>query len=82
MLLKFAQKISVQLQNKKESYFLQNFDELIIKYHDELVNQKIQLIYLRLERHWEKLCLNITKLSNSDIVLSISWLRSINSIIT
>ena len=38
MLFQFAQKISVQLQEKKESYSLQNFNKLIIKYHDELVN--------------------------------------------
>ena len=38
MLLKFAQKINAQLQNKKESYFLRNFDELIMKYYDELVD--------------------------------------------
>ena len=81
MFSEFAQKISAQLQNKKESYFLQNFDELIMKYHNELVNQKIRLIHLRLKRHWKKLRLNITELSDSDIVLSISWFRSINSMI-
>ena len=69
------------MQEKKESYSLQNFNESIMKYHDELVNQKIWLIQLRLERHWEKLRLNITKLSESDIVLDILWLCSINSMI-
>jgi len=36
---------------------------------------------LRLEWHWEKLRLNVTKQSNSDIVLDISWLRMINLMI-
>jgi len=36
---------------------------------------------LRLERHWKKLCLDVTKQSNSDIVLDISWLHMINSMI-
>jgi len=36
---------------------------------------------LRLERHWEKLCLDITTQSDSNIVLDISWLCIINSII-
>ena len=40
MLSQFVQKINIQLQEKKESYFLQNFNELIIKYYNELVNQK------------------------------------------
>ena len=51
MLSEFAQKINAQLQNKKESYFLQNFNESIMKYHDELIDQKIRFIYLRLEKH-------------------------------
>ena len=51
MFSEFAQKINAQLQNKKESYFLRNFDESIIKYHDELVDQKTRFIYLRFERH-------------------------------
>ncbi len=36
---------------------------------------------MRLERHWEKLCLDITTQSDSNIVLDISWLCIINSII-
>jgi len=36
---------------------------------------------LRLERHWEKLRLDVTKQSDSDIVLDISWLHMINSMI-
>ena len=41
MLFQFTQKIDAQLQEKKEFYSLQNFNELIMKYHNELVNQKI-----------------------------------------
>jgi len=36
---------------------------------------------LRLERHWKKLRLNVTKQSESNIVLDISWLHMINSMI-
>ena len=52
-----------------------------MKYNDEQVNQKIWLIQLRLDRHWEKLRLDIMKLLNSDIILNISWLKSTNSMI-
>ena len=52
-----------------------------MKYHDELVNQKTWLIHLKIDKHWEKLRLNVTKLSESDIVLDILWLRSINLMI-
>jgi len=60
------------LQKKKESYNLQNFDETLMKYNNELINQETQLIHLRLEHHWEKLHLNVMKQSDSDIVLDIS----------
>ncbi len=69
------------MQKKKESYNLQNFNEILMKYNNELVNQKIWLIHLKLERHWKKLHLDVTKQSDSDIVLNISWLRMINSMI-
>ena len=36
---------------------------------------------MRLERHWKKLRLNVTKQSESNIVLDISWLHMINSMI-
>ncbi len=52
-----------------------------MKYNNELIDQETQLIHLRLERHWEKLRLDVTKQSGSDIVLDISWLRTINSMI-
>ncbi len=52
-----------------------------MKYNNELIDQETRLIYLRLERHWEKLRLDVTKQSDSDIVLDISWLRMINSMI-
>ncbi len=77
----FAEKAQISTQKKKESYNLRNFDETLMKYNNELINQETQLIHLRLERHWEKLHLNVTKQSDSDIVLDISWLRMINSMI-
>ena len=60
---------------------MRNFDESFMKYNDEQVNQKIWLIQLRFDRHWKKLRLDITELSSSDIVLSISWFRSTNPMI-
>ncbi len=69
------------MQKKKESYNLQNFDETLMKYNNKLIDQKIQFIHLRLERHWKKLCLNVMKQSDSDIVLDILWLHMINSMI-
>ncbi len=77
----FAEKTQISTQKKKESYNLWNFDETFMKYNNKLIDQETQLIYLRLERHWEKLRLDITKQSDSDIVLDILWLRMINSII-
>ncbi len=69
------------MQKKKESYNLQNFDETLMKYNNELIDQEIQLIHLRLKHHWKKLRLDVMKQSDSDIVLDISWLRTINSMI-
>ena len=69
------------MQKKKESYNLQNFDETLIKYNNELIDQEIQLIHLRLEHYWKKLRLNVIKQSDSNIVLDISWLCMINSMI-
>ena len=69
------------MQKKKESYNLQNFDETLMKYNNELINQETWFIHLRFEHHWKKLCLNVTKQSDSDIVLDILWLRMINSMI-
>ena len=77
----FARKIRISIKNKKKSYSLRNFNDFFIKYNSELINQKIWFIYLRIERHWRKLSLDVTKQSGSDIVLRISWLRSINSMI-
>jgi len=77
----FAKEAQISTQKKKESYKLQNFNKTLMKYNNELINQETQLIYLRLERHWEKLRLNVTKQSDSDIVLDISWLHMINSMI-
>jgi len=73
--------VQISTQKKKESYNLQNFDETLMKYNNELIDQETRLIHLRLERHWEKLRLDVTKQSDSDIVLDISWLRTINSMI-
>jgi len=81
MFSEFARKAQISLQKKKESYNLRNFDETLMKYNNELIDQEIQLIHLRLERHWEKLRLDVTKQSNSNIVLDISWLHMINSMI-
>ncbi len=81
MFSEFARKAQISLQKKKESYNLQNFDETLMKYNNELINQKTQFIHLRLEHHWRKLRLNVMKQSDSDIVLNISWLRMINSMI-
>ncbi len=69
------------MQKKKESYNLQNFNETLIKYNNELINQETQLIHLKLEHHWKKLHLDVIKQSDSDIVLDISWLHMINSMI-
>jgi len=77
----FAKEAQISTQKKKESYKLQNFNETFMKYNNELIDQETQLIHLRLERHWEKLRLNVTKQSDSDIVLDISWLHMINSMI-
>ncbi len=73
--------MQISLQKKKESYNLQNFNETFMKYNNELINQEIQLIHLRLKCHWKKLCLNVIKQSDSNIVLNISWLHMINLII-
>ncbi len=81
MFSEFARKAQIFMQKKKESYNLQNFNETLMKYNNELIDQETQLIHLRLEYHWEKLCLDVTKQSGSDIVLDISWLHMINSMI-
>ena len=77
----FAQKHELRLQEKKKSYSLKNFDESIMKYNEGLVNKETQLVHLRIEQHSKKLRLDITELSESDIVLDISWLRSANPMI-
>ena len=81
MFSEFARKAQIFMQKKKESYNLQNFNETLMKYNNKLINQETRLIYLRLEHHWEKLRLDVTKQSGSDIVLDISWLRMINLMI-
>ncbi len=77
----FAKEAQISTQKKKEFYNLQNFNKTLMKYNNELINQETQLIHLKLEQHWKKLHLNITKQSDSDIVLDISWLRTINLMI-
>ncbi len=77
----FAKEAQISTQKKKESYNLQNFNETFMKYNNELIDQETQLIHLRIEWHWEKLRLNVTKQSGSDIVLDISWLHMINLMI-
>ncbi len=77
----FAREAQISTQKKKESYNLRNFNEIFMKYNNELIDQETQLIHLRLERHWEKLRLDVMKQSDSDIVLDISWLRTINLMI-
>ena len=57
----FARKAQISLQKKKESYNLQNFNEILMKYNNELIDQKTQLIHLRLEHHWKKLHLDVMK---------------------
>ncbi len=81
MFSEFARKAQIFMQKKKESYNLQNFNETLMKYNNKLINQETRLIHLRLEHHWEKLRLDVTKQSGSDIVLDISWLRMINLMI-
>jgi len=77
----FAAKAQILTQKKKESYNLQNFNETLMKYNNELIDQETQLIHLRLEWYWEKLRLDVMKQSDSDVVLDISWLHIINSMI-
>ena len=77
----FAKEAQISTQKKKESYNLQNFNEILMKYNNELINQETKLIHLRLEQHWKKLRLDVMKQSDSDIVLDISWLHTINSMI-
>ncbi len=81
MFSEFARKAQIFMQKKKESYNLQNFNETLMKYNNELIDQETRLIHLRLERHWKKLCLDVMKQSDSNIVLDISWLHMINSMI-
>ncbi len=77
----FAREAQISTQKKKESYNLRNFDETLMKYNNKLIDQETWFIHLRLEQHWKKLCLNVTKQSGSNIVLDISWLHIINSMI-
>jgi len=81
MFSEFARKAQISMQKKKESYNLQNFNETLMKYNNKLIDQETRLIHLRLEHHWEKLRLDVTKQSGSDIFLDISWLRMINLMI-
>ena len=81
MFSEFARKVQIFMQKKKEFYNLQNFDEILMKYNNELIDQETQLIHLRFKHHWEKLHLNVMKQSDSNIVLDISWLCTINSMI-
>ncbi len=77
----FAKEAQISTQKKKESYKLWNFNETFMKYNNKLIDQETRLIHLRLEQHWKNLRLNVTKQSDSDIVLNISWLHIINSMI-
>jgi len=81
MFSKFVRKAQISLQKKKESYNLQNFNETFMKYNNELIDQETWFIHLKLEHHWKKLRLNVTKQSDSNIVLNISWLHMINLMI-
>ncbi len=81
MFSEFARKAQIFMQKKKESYNLWNFNETLMKYNNKLINQETQLIHLRLKHHWKKLRLNVTKQLDSDIVLDISWLCTINLMI-
>ncbi len=81
MFSKFVRKAQISLQKKKESYNLQNFNETFMKYNNELIDQETWFIHLKLEHHWKKLRLNVTKQSDSNIVLDISWLHMINLMI-
>ncbi len=69
------------MQKKKESYNLRNFNETLMRYNNELIDQETWLIHLRLKHHWKKLHLDVMKQSDSNIVLDISWLHMINSMI-
>ncbi len=40
MFSEFARKAQISLQKKKESYNLQNFDEILMKYNNKLIDQK------------------------------------------
>ncbi len=39
------------MQKKKESYNLQNFNETLMKYNNELIDQETQFIHLKLEHY-------------------------------
>jgi len=77
----FIKEAQIFMQKKKEFYNLRNFNETFMKYNNKLIDQKIQFIYLKLKHYWKKLHLNVTKQSDSNIVLDISWLHMINSMI-
>jgi len=77
----FAKEAQIFMQKKKESYNLQNFNETLMKYNNELINQETWFIHLKLEQHWKKLCLDVIKHLDSDIILDISWLCTINLMI-
>ena len=51
MFSEFARKAQIFMQKKKESYNLQNFNETLMKYNNELIDQETQFIHLRLEHH-------------------------------
>ena len=57
----FASKAQIFMQKKKEFYNLQNFNETLMKYNNELIDQEIQFIHLRFKHHWKKLRLNVMK---------------------
>ncbi len=51
MFSEFARKVQIFMQKKKEFYNLQNFDEILMKYNNELIDQETQLIHLRFKHH-------------------------------
>ncbi len=57
----FVKEAQIFMQKKKEFYNLQNFNKILMKYNNELINQETQLIHLRFKQYWKKLCLNVIK---------------------
>ena len=67
----FTIKYMIQTQRKKNSFRLQRFNNIFLKYNQEWVNQEITPLTVQLSQYCEKIQFNIMKQSGSDIVLRI-----------